>query len=72
VIAPDRRDPLTQRFARELREVDPDPKAWIEPPPQQRDPWHRYDPVVLLVAAILCVTFIGSLAWALAHYLNWF
>jgi len=32
------RDPLTERFKHELREIDPDPKDWFERP----DPLHRF------------------------------
>jgi hypothetical protein len=64
------RDPLTERYARELREVDPDPKAWIEGPrPDERPlwarrPWNRWDGLVALLLVL------GSAAVAVA-LLRW-
>ena len=58
------RDPLTERIARQLREIDPDPTDWLEV--HRPSPWHRYDPrmlAVLTVVLLALIVFGGLAVW---------
>jgi len=50
-------DPLTHRWKREAREIDPDPLDWLEGPPERRPPVLLS---ILLVLAIIALFAIAS------------
>lgn len=62
------RDPLTERYARELRELDDDPKDWFEGdkpderPLWMRRPWNRWDGLVSLLLVLASATLVIVLA----------
>ena len=66
-------DPLTQRAKHELREIEPNPRAWFEGPNDApkvdidlnaREPWHRYDPWVLGTMVVICLGCVAFGGWA--------
>jgi hypothetical protein len=69
------RDPLTERIVHELREINPDPKAWIEGPHTddrplwQRRPWNRWDGLVAFVIVLISGAISVGVIWLLWHWL---
>jgi hypothetical protein len=65
------RDPLTERYLHETREINPDPKAWIEGP-HHADPWHRPSPrwlgLVLMLASTAVAVAVGAVLWKAWNY----
>lgn len=60
------RDPLTERYKHELRELDPDPWDWLERPPQ-RTPRTSFD-VSTIRAVALAIVLAAACAGLLLYW----